>query len=411
MTEPLSTRQASDDETPATWYRILRKAGLVYLFSRVCVLAGAAIVAAELRADINQVKGLDVPFADPHLVSQVAPRSAVSPMLDVLSSWDGNWYLRIVRSGYPRHVQPHVTYEVADARAAFFPTYPMLVRAVDKVLPGGDTTAALFTNFVLGAVAILLLGILAKRLYGQQVAAKSMVLAAMFPGSFVLSFAYSEALLLVFAMACLWCLMSQRWVAAGLLAALATATRPNGLALVLACAVAAWLAIRRERAWRSLAAPLLAPIGFIAFQLWLGNHTGEARVWFRVQRQAWNEGASFGLTAIRQTFDAFSRPLTSPTHTITAASVATMLLLIYFAYRKRLPWPMLAYSAGVLALMLLPSTVTARPRFLYTAFPLFISAAAYLHTVRRDLWPYVIGACSAGLVALTALYGVFGAIP
>ncbi|HEX2783035.1 MAG TPA: mannosyltransferase family protein [Ilumatobacteraceae bacterium] len=411
MTEPLSTRQATDDETSATWNRILRKAGLVYLFSRVCVLAGAAIVAAELRADINQVKGLDVPFADPHLVSQVAPKSAVSPMLDVLSSWDGNWYLRIVRDGYPRHVQPHVTYEVADARAAFFPTYPMLVRAVDKVLPGGDTTAALFTNFVLGAVAILLLGVLAKRLYGQQVAAKAMVLAAMFPGSFVLSFAYSEALLLVFAMACLWCLMSQRWVAAGLLAALATATRPNGLALVLACAVASWLAIRRERAWRSVAAPILAPVGFIAFQLWLGNHAGEARVWFRVQRQAWNEGASFGVTAVRQTFDALSQPLTSPTNTITAASVATTALLIYFTYRKRVPWPMMAYSAGILALMLLPNTVTARPRFVYTAFPLFISAAAYLHTVRRDLWPYVIGACSAGLVALTALYGVFGAIP
>ena len=114
----------------------------------------------------------------------------------------------------------------------------MLVRFVDRVLPGGDTLAALFTNFVLGAAAIFLLGVLARRLYGQQVAAKAMVLGAMFPGSFVLSFAYTEALLLVLAMGCLWCLMSKRWVAAGLLAALGTATRPNGLALVLACAVA-----------------------------------------------------------------------------------------------------------------------------------------------------------------------------
>jgi hypothetical protein len=96
---------------------------------------------------------------------------------------------------------------------------------------------------------------------------------------------------------------------------------------------------------------------------------------------------------------------------ITAATVVTMAAMVFFASRKRLPWPMLAYCAGILVLMLLPNTATARPRFLYTAFPLFISAAAYLHTVRRDLWPYVIGACSAGLVALTALYGVYGAIP
>ena len=83
----------------------------------------------------------------------------------------------------------------------FFPAYPMLVRGVDRVLPGGDTLAALFTNFVLGAVAIFLLGVMARRLYGEQVAAKAMVLGAMFPGSFVLSFAYTEALLLVLAMA------------------------------------------------------------------------------------------------------------------------------------------------------------------------------------------------------------------
>jgi hypothetical protein len=88
-----------------------------------------------------------------------------------------------------------------------------------------------------------------------------------------------------------------------------------------------------------------------------------------------------------------------------------MLLMIFFLWRKRLPVPMVAYSAGILVLMLLPNTATARPRFLFTAFPLFISAAAYLHTVKREWWPYVIGACSAGLVTLTALYGGFGAIP
>ncbi len=412
MTETLGSQNAAVDDTSATWHRILRKVGLVYIYSRLCVLAGAAIVAAELRADLNQVKGIpDVPFADPHIAGRPVPTSALAPMLDVLSSWDGIWYLRIVRIGYPRHVQANVTYFVADARAAFFPTYPMLVRAVDKLLPGGDTTAALFTNFVLGAIAILLLGVLARRLYGEQVAAKAMVLGAMFPGSFVLSFAYTEALLLVFAMGCLLCLVSQQWVAAGLLAALGTATRPNGLALVVACAVAAVIAIRQQRAWRSLAAPILAPLGFVAFQLWLGRHTGEAGVWFRVQSEAWGEGASYGLTAIRKTFEAFASPLTSPTNLITAASVLSMALMIHFAWHKRVPLPMVAYSAGILALMLLPNTVTARPRFLYTAFPLFISAAAFLHSVRRDWWPYVIGACSAGLVALTALYGVFGAIP
>src|SRR4029079_16706167 len=222
--------------------------GLVYIFSRLCVVAGAAIVAAELQVDINQTKGgAGVPFAAPAIAGRPLSKSALGPISDVLSSWDGIWYMKLVRDGYPHHVQAHVTYFIADARAAFFPAYPLLVRAVDTVLPGGDTLAALFSNFVLGAVAIFLLGVLARQMYGEQVAAKAMVLGAMFPGSFVLSCAYTEALLLVFAMGCLWCLMSRRCVAAGLLAALGTATRPNGLALVLACVVAAVMAIRQER--------------------------------------------------------------------------------------------------------------------------------------------------------------------
>jgi hypothetical protein len=65
----------------------------------------------------------------------------------------------------------------------------------------------------------------------------------------------------------------------------------------------------------------------------------------------------------------------------------------------------------VLALMLLPSTVTARPRFLYTAFPLLISAAAWYGARRREWWELTVVASCVGLTALTVLYGVLGAIP
>jgi 4-amino-4-deoxy-L-arabinose transferase-like glycosyltransferase len=400
-------------DTSSDWRRSLRKAGLVYLFSRLCVVIGAAIVAAELRADANKVLS-DVPgapFADPQYIDKPIPKNAVRPMLDVLTSWDGQWYLRIVRDGYPRHVQPHVTYLVADARAAFFPAYPMLVRVVDRILPGGDTVAALVVNFLLGAAVVALTGLLARELFDVQIAEKTMVLMALFPGSFVLSFAYTEALLITVAAGCLWFLMKRNWWAAGVLAAIGTATRPNGIALIAACAVASFIAIRQRREWISLVAPLLSPVGFIGFQWWLGQHTGERGVWFRVQTEAWGEGTSFGSTAVRRTWQAFVHPLTSPTATITAVSVVALCVLLWFLWQHRLPWPMMAYIAVVVLLMLIPETVTARPRFVYTAFPLFISAAVWLQRDKRDWWPYVIGACAAGLVGLTALYGVFGAIP
>jgi hypothetical protein len=35
----------------------------------------------------------------------------------------------------------------------------------------------------------------------------------------------------------------------------------------------------------------------------------------------------------------------------------------------------------------------------------------YFHRRGKELWPYVLAACAAGIVGLTGLYGVLGAIP
>ena len=390
----------TDSSSPSLAWRIaLRHAALAYVLSRVCVIIGAAIVGAEMRADDNKLRERLIWgfFAkpDPHAREAVLPRSASSMILDVLTSWDGIWYLRIVRRGYPEYVPTGITYDDPEARVAFFPMYPWLVRTVDRVLPGGDTFAALVVNLVLGAVFVLLVGLLARHWFGESTARSAMVLASFFPGSFVLSFAYSEALLLTLAAACLLALTRERWLWAGIFAAIATATRPNGVALVAATAVAAYVAIRRSREWRALVAPVLSPIGFVAYQLWIDRHAHETRVWFRVQGEAWKEGASFGLTAIRNTLEAFTKPLTSPTDLITAVAFLATLLVVWIAWRRvRLPAPAAAYSAVIIALMLLPATVTARPRFLFTAFPLFIAAAVWLDDDRRrHWWPYLLATC------------------
>src|SRR5437868_12590708 len=152
-------------------------------------------------------------------------------MLNVLTSWDSLWYFEVARHGYPHTVPAHVTYFDPEARAAFFPAFPLLLRVVDRALPGGDVLAGLVANLVLGALFVLLTGVLTRRLYGDRVASRAMVLVALFPGSFVLSFAYSEALMLVLIAGTVLLLLDERWLAAGLVAALATASRPNPVAI------------------------------------------------------------------------------------------------------------------------------------------------------------------------------------
>jgi len=217
-------------------------------------------------------------------------------------------------------------------------------------------------------------------------------------------------------------LLDERWLLAGLSAAAATGARPNGVALVAACAVASFIAIKRSRTWWSLVAPALAPVGFVGFQWYVDRTSGERGAWFRVQREAWAEGTSFGVTAIENTFGFLTSPLSSPTDALTALTVLALLASIYCAWRARLPWVLSAYSAVVVALMLIPETVTARPRFMFTAFPLLIAVAAWwpdpdddskAHRASWDRagWDLTLVLCGAGLVAVTGLYATFGAIP
>ena len=101
--------------TPYPWRRGLLWAGLAYLLSRAAVLAGAGAASAAERP---------------------RPASGLGPIVEVLTSWDGLWYFEVVRTGYPRHIPPDVTFNDLEARAAFFPLYPRLVWVLDKVLPG-----------------------------------------------------------------------------------------------------------------------------------------------------------------------------------------------------------------------------------------------------------------------------------
>ena len=394
------------------WRRALTIGLLAYVVSRLCVLGGAIVRASQMVIDQRR--------------DNEPEDGAVDLITRVFTSWDGRWYLELVRLGYPERIPDNITYEQTEARAAFFPMFPGAVRALDSILPGGDTAAALLLNFVLGGIAVVLVGLLARRVFSASVAARAMVLFAVFPGSFVLSFGYSEALFIVFAASCLLLLLDEQWLLAGLAAALATATRPNGVAIVFACLVASIIAIRNKREWSSLLAVALAPLGFIGFQLYVDETAGERGAWFRVQREAWSEGTSFGVTAVENTFGFLTSPFDSTADALTFLSLGALAVMTFAVWKKRLPLPWVAYSLVIIALMLVPETVTARPRFVFTAFPLFIAVAAWWPqpaargldddgddslSWERQSWNFVLVTCGAGLAVLTNLYAVFGAIP
>ena len=392
-----ASRRISLPPSSDPWGRALRRGAIAYLLSRLVVIMGASVAVA---ADAVTAR-----------VNEQEPKGGLNALVQVFDSWDGHWYLDVVRQGYPHHIMPNVTYFVSDARAAFFPMYPRLVHYIDNIVPGGPVSVALMVNLLLGALFIYLVGRIARELFDTKTAEKAMIIAALFPGSFVLSMAYSEALMLCISCLCFMALSKKAWLWAGILAAIGTACRPNGIALVLACAVAAFLAIREDRDWKSLIALVLSPLGFLGFMAFLLHHTDENFAWFRVQTEAWKEGTSFGATAVSRTFDFFLNPTSSPTTVLTAASMAAMILALWCLKKYRIPAMYMAYTAGILILMLLPATVTARPRFLFTAFPLIFPVARQLRDDEDKWWPLTLILFATGLVTVMGMYGVRAAIP
>lgn len=397
-----ATDSPSAHEARRAWHRALVVGIGAFTISRLIVLFGAYTRAAQVVTD-RQSRGNQFP-------------QSTRPMIEaIFTQWDGKWYRMIAEHGYPSELPDRITYITGNgATVAFFPVYPYLARWFDFIAPGGIVQALLGVNGVLSIAAVVLVGLLTRDLYGTATAQRSMVLFALFPGSVVLSWSYAEAALIVCAAACLLFLQREQWVLAGVAAAIGTATRPNGVAIIAACAVASAIAIYKRRQWRSLMSVVLAPVGVVAYHAYLRVHTGEWGAWNRAQREAWNEGWSWGATAIRFTWRFLENPLGTAygaTYLHTAIALALFAFGLFCSIRVRLPWPMLAYVAVIAVLMIGPDTVSARPRFVFTAFPLMLGIAAWWPLRPREAWDGLVVVSAGSLAAAAMFYGSFAAIP
>ena len=204
----------------------------------------------------------------------------------VLSRWDGGWYLSIVRDGYPSFVPPGVGV-AAQSSIAFFPGYPLLIRALSAPSGLSPVFVGCAVSLIAGLFATVGLWKLAVRLGDEGTADRSIVLFAFFPSAFVLAMVYADALFIALSVWCLLALLDRRWLAAGAAAAAAGLVRPTAVALCAACAWGAVVSIRNGGSWRALIAPALAPWGALLYLGYTWIHTGDAFAFFEVESRGW----------------------------------------------------------------------------------------------------------------------------
>jgi hypothetical protein len=359
----------------------------VYLASRLLVL-----LAAAAGGFIATTSGRPV-LTGPWPVLTGTGRATV----DALLRWDSAWYVEVATRGYS--ADPNGP---AGAPNAFFPLFPALVRwcAALTGLPPGP--AGLVVAFGTGLAATVLVWLLARQVAGTQTADRTAALFAFFPGAFVFSMVYSEGLLVALAAATLLALGDRRWLLAGVLAAATTATRPNGAAIGVACAWAAWVALRERREWRALVAPALAPAGILAFFAFLAVRTGDPLAWFTAQREAWSE--KIDLTAqvrrIGLVIDVPTNPEGSLNTLLPVLGGVVIVVALVLLLRWRPSGPVVAYTLTASAIVLVSASIGARPRMLLAAFPLVMALA---HSVRGSAFAALLAGSAGGLATLMVI--------
>lgn len=333
-----------------------------------------------------------------------------------LENWDGGWYRALATDGY-EHQALH-----SQTQLGFFPLYSMLIWLVARPLvltTSVEWHAAVIAGLIIAALGGLVATVLVQRLatgwWGEAAGRRAVVLFCLFPGSIVFSMVYAEAIMIPLAAGCILALQRRRWVLAGVLAGIATASEPEAAVLLVVCAASALVELHRRgwrdrRALRALVAPLLAPAGLVAVLAFLWSWTGTPLAYWDAQHYGWKE--RFDVLAIPHlairlshhvSFSHFNHPtinLNWPVGLI-GAVILLILLILMLRIRRTISLEAWIWTLGIGFLAITSEYVPPNPRLLITAFPAVIVLAYYCRR-RGFVWLSVInGVVLVGMSWLT----------
>ncbi len=277
-----------------------------------------------------------------------------------LGNWDGGHFLGIAKTGYTEKFQ-----------YAFFPLYPLLIKALSS-LTNNSLLSAILISVGSFFLALHFLYRLIIQIFDRKTADRSIVALLFFPTSFYFLTAYSEGLFFLLCVLTIYFLNGRRFFWASLFAALASSTRLVGAALIVTLIIDVLITGVNRKNW----IVFLSPVGLLLYCIYLFHQTGDP-VYFFTAEGHWQRGLAIpGLS-----FWDSIKSLTSVGFLKIDFNVLLDLLFaifgLGFAIRsfRFLPVVLSIFALGSLALPLFTSTLSSLPRFLLPVFPIFILLA------------------------------------
>jgi hypothetical protein len=391
------------------------------LLSRVLVWIAGLSALALFGKD-----GAYIAAFDPVRVTEPFHSGLANDLFAPTARWDSAWYLWIAHLGY-----------YTRASTAFFPLYPLLMRAGTALFGSEIVVGALVS---LGSMLLGLVGLyrLIALDLSEREARLTVVLVAFFPTAFFFSAVYTESLYLALSVGAIYAARLDRWAWAGVLGALATATRSDGILIMIPLALlylygpradtpashtAGWWR-PRHRPTRSALWLLLVPVGLLAFMGYLAIAHNEPFAPFQAEDLYWGRQFAGPFGAVWDAFRALASdvrgvwsgsskgtgsldPLTVADHGLIDMGFLVFAAVGLFASWRRIPFAYFAYAVALLAESLSYPTrvepLASFPRYVLVIFPIFIGWAVLL-AHRRRLTFGVLGVSALGLAACSGLW-------
>ena len=309
--------------------------------------------------------------------------------LRIWRCWDTMYYLDVAKDGY-----------VKPTQLMAYPLYPWLVRALTWVVQD-----YYFSALILSTVALIFAVIFLRRLvcldFSGEIAVRAVWFFLIFPTAFFLHIGYTESLFLCLVLGAFLAVRKEKWWLGGVLGALATMTRANGLALLPAFAVEVIQQWRAARTWRWRWLWLAAvPIGFCVYLLINQHVTGHVFGFVGMRREVFHASAAWPWTGIAELYRNLRR---TPREAELVGGQELFFILFGFVCAV-VSWFKLrpSYATWITVTWLGFSCVTfvqSSPRFSLALFPVFILLAL---AAQNRVWNALITMWSLLLLGLFA---------
>ena len=335
------------------------------------------------------------------------------------ANFDGVHYLSIAKNGYYQFQQ------------AFFPLYPLLIRFLGKLLGGNLVLAGmLISNLSLLGALVLFWKLLETRQIKDKTKKWVIVFFLFFPTSFFFGSLYTESLFLALVLGAFLTARKRKWWLAGILGALASATKLIGIFLLLAF-LWKWFKKnkgnknRRAKIWnlrfetwdlfknwkleiKNLSAIFLVFLGLLSYMTFLGKTVGDPFFFIHAQSAFGAERSGGKIILLPQVYWRYFKIFITVSWYNYDLWIALLefiilnfiLLLLWLGWRRKLPKSWLLFSLLTVLGPTLTGSLSSIPRYVLVAFPIFIVIAGFSKKIKYLLF----AVCYLLFVVLTILF-------